>query len=197
MGPPTATIRSVSARSGRPTGRGRRRPIQRHRDQPKPGILQHHYVLAELIDGAGKVITGYDREGCQLQGPLDQLRHPLRWCGNDGSDLACERVRVCIYLCGSAVYALSSPMPRATTAAMPRELIAPPASRSRSATTSVSRGAAGGPVRRPAHRVPDPRLTPPLLLRQQSSRDEAGGDPGGYCSPEQMAVSLELAASER
>ena len=68
-----------------------------------------NYVLAELIDGAGKVITGYDREGCQLQGPLDQLRHPLRWRGRDGSELAGERVRVRIYLRGSAVYALTSP----------------------------------------------------------------------------------------
>jgi hypothetical protein len=67
------------------------------------------YVLAELIDGSGKVIKGYDRESCQIQGPIDQLQHPLLWNGKDGSDLAGDRIRLRIYLRGSNLYSLTSP----------------------------------------------------------------------------------------
>ena len=74
-----------------------------------PNDRNQAYVMCELLDDTDRPFPGYDRERCVLQAPIDRVDWPLRWDGNDASELAGERARLRIYLRESNVYALTSP----------------------------------------------------------------------------------------
>ena len=65
------------------------------------------YVMAELIDDRGRVITGYERERCLLVAPADACDIPLRWDGRSAAELAGSAVRVRFYFRAARLYAVT------------------------------------------------------------------------------------------
>ena len=70
------------------------------------------YVMAELVDEHDRVIPGYEREGCILQAPLDEIAHPLQWRREsgvrDGTELAGTTLRARFIMRASRIYAVTS-----------------------------------------------------------------------------------------
>ena len=50
--------------------------------------------MAELVDDRDRVIDGYGRNACLLQGPIDATRLELRWQGTTSEPLAGRRARL-------------------------------------------------------------------------------------------------------
>ena len=59
------------------------------------------YIMAELLDGNDRVVAGYEKEKCIVQGPVDLTDLPLTWLDGtasgarrDGTELHGERLRL-------------------------------------------------------------------------------------------------------
>jgi len=65
------------------------------------------YVMAELLDEEGQVIEGYDKGKC-IGYEINDLRWPLRWEGQDATELVGQTVQVRLYFRDARIYALTS-----------------------------------------------------------------------------------------
>ena len=73
---------------------------------PQEGPTGRAYVMAELRDEAGKVISGYERAKC-LFANQDGHALPLRWSEADGRTLAGQTVRLKFYLRDAKIYSVT------------------------------------------------------------------------------------------
>ena len=65
------------------------------------------YIMAELRDGDGEVIAGYERTKCLFE-DCDERKLPLVWEGKNGGELAGKRVRVRLFLRDAKIYGITS-----------------------------------------------------------------------------------------
>ena len=78
-----------------------------HTAGPRFDMHTQAYVMAELTDEAGGVLSGYERSRCAVQ-DVDCPDLPLRWDGADGTDLAGMRVRLRLCFRDATVYGVSA-----------------------------------------------------------------------------------------
>ena len=65
------------------------------------------YIMAELRDGGGEVIAGYERTKCLFE-DCDGRELPLVWEGKNGSEFAGQQVRVRFFLRDAKIYGITS-----------------------------------------------------------------------------------------
>jgi hypothetical protein len=68
-------------------------------------LVPQPFVMAEVLDGEGDCVSGFEKEKCILKA-VDDVRVPLRWEGRDTSQLQGETVSVRLYLHHATVYAV-------------------------------------------------------------------------------------------
>ncbi len=65
------------------------------------------YIMAELRDGDGEVIAGYERTKCLFE-DCDGRELPLVWDGKNGGELAGQQVRIRFFLRDAKIYRITS-----------------------------------------------------------------------------------------
>ena len=78
---------------------------------PAPGVDNgdnRAYLMAELVDGEDRVVPGYEKECCIVQGPMDAQALPLRWGQATGAELEGRPLRLRFYFQAALIYAVSS-----------------------------------------------------------------------------------------
>ena len=75
-------------------------------DQYPEGDIQA-YVMAELIDDCNHVLSGYEKEKCQLRPKKDSIAIELHWGDKTGAEFEGRKVRVRFYMRASNIYALT------------------------------------------------------------------------------------------
>ena len=65
------------------------------------------YIMAELRDGGGEVIAGYERTKCLFE-DCDGRELPLVWEGKNGSEFAGKQVRIRFFLRDAKIYGITS-----------------------------------------------------------------------------------------
>ena len=78
---------------------------------PDPGVDNNDnraYLMVEFVDGEDRVVPGYEKENCIVQGPLDSKAFPLQWGGRTGADLEGRSLRLRFYFQAALIYAISS-----------------------------------------------------------------------------------------
>jgi len=73
------------------------------RYRPAEGESGQAYVMAELVDGDGKTIEGFERQACLFEN-VDGHALPMRWGAKDGGSLAGKSVRLRFFLRDAKVY---------------------------------------------------------------------------------------------
>ena len=74
----------------------------------EPIFLQRQaYIMAELLDGQGRVIPGYERKNCVF-GDADSSELPLVWGGKNGAELAGKTVQLRFYFRDARIYAVTA-----------------------------------------------------------------------------------------
>jgi len=76
-----------------------------HREELR--MRYQSYVMAELLDEQGQVIAGYNKEKC-IGHEIDDLHWPLRWEGQDATELAGQTMQLRLYFRDARIYALTS-----------------------------------------------------------------------------------------
>ncbi len=71
------------------------------------GMFQQAFVMAELLDAEGNLVSGYTREHCILQ-CRDGTALPLQWVGRSGIELAGSVVSLRFHLRGARIYAVTA-----------------------------------------------------------------------------------------
>jgi hypothetical protein len=87
------------------------RPLQINLQLPGDGYSNYSnevYLMAELVDDKNHVISGYDRNACLLQGPIDNTRLVLRWQGTTSEPLAGRRARLRFCFRGARIFAVTA-----------------------------------------------------------------------------------------
>ena len=78
---------------------------------PAPGVDNgdnRAYLMAEIVDGEDRVVPGYEKERCIVQGPMDAQALPLRWGQATGAELEGRPLRLRFYFQAALIYAVSS-----------------------------------------------------------------------------------------
>ena len=78
---------------------------------PAPGVDNgdnRAYLMAEMVDGEDRVVPGYEKERCIVQGPMDAQALPLRWGPATGAELEGRPLRLRFYFQAALIYAVSS-----------------------------------------------------------------------------------------
>ena len=97
-------------------------PLALNCRQPGSGFsndLNEAYIMAELIDGSDRVVPGYEKEKCILQGPIDLTDQPLNWIEaangkggsrtrRDGGELKGQRLRLRFYFRCADIFSVSA-----------------------------------------------------------------------------------------
>jgi hypothetical protein len=87
------------------------RPLRLNLQLPGDGFTNYNnesYLMAELVDDRDRVIAGYDRNACLLQGPIDATRLVLRWQGATSEPLAGRRARLRVCFRGARIFAVTA-----------------------------------------------------------------------------------------
>ena len=87
------------------------RPLRLNLQLPGDGFGNYNnesYLMAELVDDQDRVIAGYDRNACLLQGPIDATRLVLRWQGATSEPLAGRRARLRVCFRGARIFAVTA-----------------------------------------------------------------------------------------
>lgn len=62
------------------------------------------YVMVEVLDEAGEIVPGYERERCVFQ-DADDPRLPLRWADRDTTSLAGRTIRLRFHFRDATIHA--------------------------------------------------------------------------------------------
>ncbi len=86
-------------------------PLKLNLQLPGYGFTNNHneaYLMAELIDTQDRVISGYGKDSCMIQAPIDSTHLELSWQKGTSEHLSGSKVRLRFYFRGARVFAVTA-----------------------------------------------------------------------------------------